>query len=84
MRILHINTSDTGGAGKAVIRLMDGLLDANIENDLLVLYNYQKHAHIHKFSPDTNSLLKKIQFSLKYRLHQYSQKKALKGKSLNL
>lgn len=81
MRVLHINTSDTGGAGKAVIRLMNGLLDTNIANDLLVLYNYQQHPHIHKFSPDTNTLFKKLQFSLKYRLHQYSQKKALNGKN---
>lgn len=83
MRILHINTSDTGGAGKAVVRLMNGLLDTEVKNDLLVLYKNQKHPHIHKFTPDTGSFLKKLQFSLKYRLHQYQQKKALSGKSLD-
>lgn len=81
MKILHINTSDTGGAGKAVIRLMNGLLDAKVQNDLLVLYNYQEHPHIHKFSPNTQSFFKQLKFSFKYRRHQRNQQKALRGKN---
>lgn len=81
MRILHINTSDNGGAGKAVVRLMNGLLKNKITNDLLVLYQYHNHPHIHKFTPNTSSPLKRIKFSLKYRLAQYKQQKALRDKS---
>ncbi|EAY32011.1 glycosyltransferase [Microscilla marina] len=83
MRVLHINTADTGGAGKAVIRLMNGLLKANIDNNLLVLYKYQTRPHVHKYSFNTQSFFKQLQFSLKYRLHQHHQKKALRGKSHN-
>lgn len=83
MRVLHVNTSDSGGAGKAVIRLMNGLLDAKVHNDLLVLYNYQEHPHIHKFSSGTKSFFNQLKFSLKYRVHQHNQQKALKGKNQN-
>ncbi|OJJ19294.1 hypothetical protein BKI52_21000 [marine bacterium AO1-C] len=83
MRILHINTSDNGGAGKAVVRLMNGLLKNQVKNDLLVLYKYQENPHTHKFTPDINSTYKKLQFSLKYRFHQYKQKRALNNKSQN-
>ncbi|HAS47591.1 MAG TPA: hypothetical protein DCS93_44350 [Microscillaceae bacterium] len=84
MRILHINTSDNGGAGKAVVRLMNGLLKNQLENDLLVLYKYQNHPHIHRFVPNTSSTFKRLKFSLKYRLLQYKQKRALSGKNHNL
>ena len=84
MRILHINTSDHGGAGKAVVRLMNGLLKNQLKNDLLVLYKYQNHPNIHKFTPNINSTFKRLKFSLKYRLQQYKQRRALSGKNYNL
>ncbi len=36
MKILHINTYDTGGAGKACMRLHQGLLEENIDSKALI------------------------------------------------
>ncbi|MDR2684231.1 MAG: glycosyltransferase [Prevotellaceae bacterium] len=38
MKILHINTSDRGGAANACLRLHKGLLSAGVDSKVLVLY----------------------------------------------
>jgi hypothetical protein len=36
MKVLHISTSDGGGAGKAALRLHEGLLLGGIDSKMLV------------------------------------------------
>ena len=38
MKVLHINTYNTGGAAKAALRLHQGLLNEGIDSDFMVLY----------------------------------------------
>ena len=42
MKVLHINTYDWGGAGKACIRLHNGLMAQGIDSKLLVLQKTNK------------------------------------------
>jgi glycosyltransferase involved in cell wall biosynthesis len=41
MKILHLSTSDSGGAGIAAVRLHQGLLKQNINSKILTLYQYR-------------------------------------------
>jgi glycosyltransferase involved in cell wall biosynthesis len=67
MKILHISTSDGGGAGKAALRLHEGLLQGGVDSKMLVessqaggpgVFHYRK----------PRSLLQRIQ--KRYRIHK--------------
>ena len=82
MKILHVNTSDYGGAAKACLRLHEGLMKNGVDSNVLVLqqysyqqkniFNFQKYHKTHFF--------KKIKRSLRYRLDTHSKKRLLKNK----
>lgn len=68
MKIIHVNTSAAGGAAKAAIRLREGLGQANLSAQMLVLYR-EDHPdkHIHSFYPAVQPLYKKAFQALRYR-----------------
>jgi glycosyltransferase involved in cell wall biosynthesis len=61
MKILHICTFDTGGAGKAALRLHEILLKNKVESKFLCLHrkNYNE-PEVFKFEKPSSSLFKKI------------------------
>jgi len=85
MNILHINTTDSGGAAKAMIRLHEGLLQKNISSKVLTLYHqsasYQKK--VFPFHNGHHSFIDKARYSLLYRMDHFKKKQALKNKLTN-
>jgi len=61
MKILHINTYDTGGAGKACVRLHQGLLEQGVDSKLLLLYQSDKELmHSYQYIPPLPGNFEKI------------------------
>lgn len=57
MRVLHISTHDTGGAGEAVCRIHDSMLEQGVDSRFLCLYSMSGRegvASYAKFSPVRN------------------------------
>ena len=77
MRILHINTNDTGGAAKACIRLHTELLKNNHDSKILVLNKTKTLPFIYGFLDNKWSLAKKINHSVGYRRLAYRKKQIL-------
>jgi hypothetical protein len=50
MKILHVNTYDTGGAAKAAIRLHLGLLEENVNSKMLIKHKSQDIPETYKIS----------------------------------
>lgn len=46
MKVLHLNTYDTGGAAKAMLRLHRGLLEAGVQSHVLVFKKTQEDATV--------------------------------------
>lgn len=67
MKILHINTNDSGGAFQAAYRLHKALLAANITSDMLVLNQSLQLENVHGYLSERN-LYQKIIDSANYRL----------------
>lgn len=67
MKIVHLSTASTGGAGTAAYRLHSGLLKQNVCSFFAQQYNATKAEdnHIYLIYPD-NSFLSKIKRKLKY------------------
>lgn len=82
MKVLHINTSDRGGAAKACLRLHEGLLQQGVTSEVLVLHQYdQNKKGVHSFLNRPFPLWQKIRLSLQYRIDRYQKQSLLKGKS---
>lgn len=79
MKILHLNTSDSGGAAKAAIRLQEGLRQAGINSKMLVLNQHNAFLpHIFSFHGEQQSLAQKIRYSLLYRWDSYWRQKKMR------
>ncbi len=82
MKILHINTSELGGAAKAVLRLQEGLMKSNLHSQLLVLHAYREQAQqVHAYHETRVPLFRKILNSIAYRSDAYVKKMILNQKS---
>jgi len=57
MKILHINTQDTGGAGKACLRLSTAINDLGFISNLLVLRKTLKSKNIFKYKPTKKEVM---------------------------
>lgn len=83
MKVLHINTTDRGGAAKALTRLHEGLLEQSIDSKVLTLYHetssYAKK--IYPFHNGHHSILDKAKYSVLYRIDDLKKKKILKNKN---
>lgn len=81
MNILHINTFETGGAAKAVLRLHEGLMHHNANSNVLVLHAYgDPKDSVRSFLDSEKSLLQKIKYSLFYRWDQFLKQRVLASK----
>jgi len=74
IKILHIGTLDSGGAGLGMINLHLAMLERGFDSKVLVLskstnYNsvYEAHSNINFFRPSSNKLLAKFQRALRRR-----------------
>ena len=75
MKVVHISTSDSGGAGMAVCRLHHALLSIGIESRMLVATKTRTESEIEKaypspqllFQPHKNRLVRKVQKILRKR-----------------
>lgn len=85
MKILHINTTDGGGAAKALTRLHEGLIAKNIQSKVLTLYHqtdsYKKQ--IYPFLNGHHSLLDKAKYSILYRFDSIKKKQLLQNTQKN-
>ena len=82
MKILHVNTSETGGAAKAVIRLQEALLQSDITSKMLVLYKYHpERKHIYSFQSNDSSIQSKLKSSLQYRWDNFKKTQSLRNKN---
>lgn len=81
MKILHINTFDTGGAAIACFRLHQQLLRAGHESKVLVLHKSTGNVPgVYGFT-ESASILQRIKSSLKYRWNQYRIKKLINSEA---
>lgn len=63
MKIVHINTTDQGGAAVAALRLHNGLLQMNVDSNFLVLNRKGlDNSKVFTFSSDLKTKLKKLVF----------------------
>lgn len=83
MKILHITTNDSGGAGIACIRLHQALLAQNVESDVLTLYKNGSHERVHQFRDLKKRFFYKIQNSLAYRVYTIRKNLYLQGRGRN-
>ncbi|MDX2304268.1 MAG: glycosyltransferase [Microscillaceae bacterium] len=84
MKILHVNTSEAGGAAKAVIRLQEALIQSNVDSKMLVLYKYHSNKeHIYSFQNNRLSLFQKLKYSLHYRWDNFFKSQKLRHKNRN-
>jgi glycosyltransferase involved in cell wall biosynthesis len=69
MRVVHINTHDTGGAAIAAYRLHQGLVKEGIfDSSFLVLYNSARYSDVKTFRPRFGEMLwKKIKLKIQNR-----------------
>lgn len=77
MKILHINTSDRGGAATACIRIHKALLDANIDSKVLVLHKRGHEHEVYQFNywENTRSIFHSIQKRIKLYLYKRKMRK---------
>jgi glycosyltransferase involved in cell wall biosynthesis len=64
MRITHVSTRDTGGAGMAARRLHEALLAAGVHSDFLVLDRAADSSRVHEFSTGPSSRTRKVALKL--------------------
>jgi glycosyltransferase involved in cell wall biosynthesis len=61
MNVLHISTTDEGGAAIAAVRLHDAMRKGGIDSKFLVLFKYGARADVLQFTPKkTDFVLKKL------------------------
>lgn len=58
MKILHINTYDTGGAGKACLRLHGALIEQGVESKVLLRNKTQEAEDVYEIWEEHNSIVK--------------------------
>src|ERR1700733_443973 len=74
MKILHICTYDPGGAGKACVRLHQGLLDQGLDSKLLLLYQSDKslkNTYQFVFLPPVKNNFEKLKSKAKKILQEF-------------
>lgn len=64
LKVLHICYLDSGGAGRATVRLHQALNEIGVESKLLVLFKNTDEAEVYKYQPK-ELLVKKILLKLK-------------------
>lgn len=71
MNILHINTTDSGGAGKACLRIHLALLKKGINSKMLVLHKSTNEDEVYKFNywDNTYNKIQSITKGIKYFLY---------------
>ena len=80
MNILHIGYTDRGGAGGAMLRTHQGLLQEGVNSQVLVLNQTKPHiSNSHSFFPRNRTLQQKVLHKIKAKRHQRKVHKALKG-----
>lgn len=77
MKVVHISTIDTGGAGIAARRIHHALLDMGVDSSMLVRTKYtddatvtQAVANLNLYNPPKNHLLRKMDKVLRRRGHR--------------
>jgi glycosyltransferase involved in cell wall biosynthesis len=79
MKILHLNTYNTGGAAKACLRLHQGLLNAGIDSEVLILYKTKndipKVFDFRDFMSSLKQKQKKVQNKLLSKKQKYTLRK---------
>lgn len=82
MRILHINTTDSGGAANACIRLHEGLINQGIYSEILCLHKTKssERKSIRKYHSDRNpsfwsKFKTRLEGTIEYRLNLKSRRK---------
>ena len=84
MRILHISTFDSGGAGTAALRLHEAMLSAGLDSQILVMnsrtYGRKK---VKRFNPLVKGFWPKISFKLNRIVSELITPFWLKKSSLN-
>ncbi|WPP52619.1 glycosyltransferase [Catalinimonas niigatensis] len=75
MKILHVSTSDAGGAANAAIRLHHGLLNQNIHSTYLTLHSFTKNVkqHVQHSYNIKEKFLERLR--LKFRIEKYQNEK---------
>lgn len=67
MKVVHLNTFDTGGAATACDRLHNGLTNKGVESNVLVLHKTQDRIKYHSFLTQSFPFTTRIRNSLKAR-----------------
>jgi len=62
MKILHISTSDSGGAGSAAVRLHLGLLQKNVNSKFLTFYKKFNYPEVYSIDDNCSKFQKNINF----------------------
>jgi len=78
MKIIQINTLDSGGAFQAAYHLQEGLRNSHISSNFLVLHQNNNLKNVYPFLAK-QGLFAKIKNSIEYRLIEKKHKKLLKN-----
>lgn len=74
MKVVHLNTSDFGGAAMAAIQLHEALLEKGVESDLLTLNKTRedipRHSVVHPFQLGENAGLDKARYKARRALEK--------------
>lgn len=65
LKIVHISTYDSGGAGSAAIRLHQALIKEGVDSKVICLQKQTTSDSVIKFVPKKNSLLRRLLLKLK-------------------
>ncbi len=74
MKVLHVCTSDTGGAFQAAYNLHLGLQGLGVESKMLVLYKYRKLSETSSFLENRN-IIEQIRDSISSRIFSFKKRK---------
>ncbi len=74
MKILHINTYDTGGAANACLRIHKALLDKGIDSKVLVLYKSKKIPEVYEFNYWENTKNRLQRYFKRQKYNRYKEK----------
>ncbi|GAB6009245.1 glycosyltransferase [Dysgonomonas reticulitermitis] len=74
MKILHINTYDTGGAANACLRIHKGLLDKGVDSKVLVLYKSKDFPEVYEFNYWENTKNRLQRFLKRWKYNRYKEK----------
>ncbi len=74
MKILHINTYDTGGAANACLRIHKGLLDKGVDSKVLVLYKSKEFSEVYEFNYWENTKNRLQRFLKRRKYNRYKEK----------